>query len=142
MKRYGRRDVVVHALAVCGASLVAPAVLLGRTSWRQSSPDAGQAARLAAEYFGGRTETAQKVGAAFLRTLGAGDGHDAVLAATRSTVSLIERAGPAGALAAVEAAIERDYRSGRSLQVEGWLLARTELDLCALSMLSDVGRLY
>ena len=33
------------------------------------------------------------------------------------------------------AAVRQDFREGRSVQVEGWILSRTEAELCALTLL-------
>jgi protein-disulfide isomerase-like protein with CxxC motif len=135
MKRYHRREFVVQALAVCGTTAAARVVLLA-SGRPQSAADAGQAARVASDYFGGRTEGARVVGSAYLRQLGVDTGRAAVLDAARTATTVIGQASSSNeAVEALLVAIQRDYREGRSVQVEGWVLAQIEVEICVLTLL-------
>ena len=131
-----RRVFVARALVACGAAIVAPVALRARDGIGQTEPSA-RAARVAVAYFAGRTDTARTVGATYLRQLGAATSQNEVLNATRDTRTLIDRAAGQGeAIAALENAIADDYRRGRSVQGDGWVLSQTEAEVCALTLLS------
>jgi hypothetical protein len=62
--------------------------------------------------------------------------RESVLAAARGTIEVIDRSrDEPGAIRAIVRAVRRDFEEGRSVQVEGWILSRTEAELCALTLL-------
>jgi hypothetical protein len=142
MKSYPRREFVMQALVACGCAFLGPASTLGaageRAAGQANGPAAG-AAKMASAYFGGRADGASKVGSAFLRQMGVDAGPASILNATRATTRLIDRASSQdSAIAALVSAVRKDFEDGRSVQVDGWILSRTEADLCALTLLPAV----
>ncbi|MCM3881155.1 MAG: hypothetical protein ND807_13685 [Vicinamibacterales bacterium] len=139
MKGYPRREFLLRALATCGTSLLVPIVPVGGARNQQSRTDAGRAtqrAQTAADYFGGRTQAARAVGSAYLRQLGLDTSAASIQQATRATTTAIERASSQQkAIDALVAAVRRDFQEERSVQVEGWILSRTEAELCVLTLL-------
>ena len=127
MRGYPRREFVLRALAACGASFFVPTIV-----------DA-QGAQAAAEYFGGSTDAARTVGTAYLRQLGLEPIPASILQAARGATRTIERASSQEkAIAALVRDVRRDFREERSVQVEGWILSRTEVELCALTLLDPL----
>ena len=136
MSGYPRREFLLRALAACGASFLVPtAVDAAARSW-QAGGDAGQGAQAAAEYFGGRTDAARTVGTAYLRQLGLEPTPASILKASRGAARTIERASSQEkAIEALIRDVQRDFREERTVQVEGWILSRTEAALCSLTLL-------
>jgi hypothetical protein len=134
MRGYPRREFVLRALAACGTSFFVPTV----DAW-QAGADVGQDAQAAraAEYFGGRTDAARTVGSAYLRQLGLEPTPASILQAARGATKTIERASSQEkAIAALVRDVQRDFREERSVQVEGWILSRTEVELCLLTLVT------
>ena len=139
MRGYPRREFVLRALAACGTSFFVPTTVdAAARSW-QAGTDVGQdaqGAQAAAEYFGGRTDAARTVGTAYLRQLGLEPTPASILQAARGAAKTIERASSQEkAIEALVRDVQRDFREERSVQVEGWILSRTEVELCLLTML-------
>ena len=139
MRGYPRREFVLRALAACGTSFFVPTTVdAAARSW-QAGADVGQdaqGAQAAAEYFGGRTDAARTVGTAYLRQLGLEPTPASILQAARGATKTIERASSQEkAIAALVRDVQRDFREERSVQVEGWILSRTEVELCILTLL-------
>ena len=138
MRGYPRREFVLRALAACGTSFLVPtAVEAAARSW-PAGADAGQSAQgaQAAEYFGGHTDAARTVGTAYLRQLGLQPTPQSILKAARGAAKTIERASSQEtAIKALVRDVQRDFREERSVQVEGWILSRTEAELCLLTLL-------
>ena len=136
MRGYPRREFILRALAACGTSLFVPtAVDAAAGSW-QAEADAGQGAQAAAKYFGGRTDAARTVGTAYLRQLGLEPTPASILQAARGAARTIERASSQEkAIEALVRDVQRDFREERTVQVEGWILSRTEAALCSLTLL-------
>ena len=125
MRGYPRREFVLRALAACGTSFFVPTIV-----------DAAARRSPAADYFGGRTDAARTVGTAYLRQLGLEPTPASILQAARGASRTIERASSQEkAIAALVRDVQRDFREERSVQVEGWILARTEVELCLLTLL-------
>jgi hypothetical protein len=138
MKGYPRREFVLRALAACGASLLTPNALVGGAGAQHSpaSSLASQATQVAAGYFGGVADAARRVGRVYLRQLNTGTDLSSILSSARATLRMTERASSQDtAIEAIIAAVRRDFRDGRTVQVDGWILSRTEAELCALSLL-------
>lgn len=139
MKGYPRREFILRALAACGTSFFVPtAVDAAASSW-QAGADAGQGARgaqAAAGFFGGGTDAARTVGTAYLRQLGLDPSPGSILQTARNTARTIERASSQEkAIAALVRDVQRDFREEKSVQIEGWILSRTEAELCVLTLL-------
>ena len=142
MTTYPRREFVMQALVACGCAFLGSAGTLAvadeRAAGQADGPAAG-AAKMASAYFGGRVDAASKVGSVFLHQMGADTGPASILSATRATTKLIDRASDQDrAIAALVAAVRKDFEEGRSIQVDGWILSRTEAELCALTLLPSV----
>jgi hypothetical protein len=129
MTSHPRREFLLRALAACGTPfLVLPASLEARQK--------SQADTAAAAYFGLRADAARTIGEAYLRQLGSDASAASIRNASRSTLEIIERASSTQkAIAALELAVRRDFQNGRSVQLEGWIVSRTEAELCALTLL-------
>jgi hypothetical protein len=134
-----RREFLLQALAACGAPFVADAAF-ARTAQTQRPVNAERGAKISAVYLGaGSVEAARTIGEAFLKHLNVERSHDAIVAAANDTLELIARApGNSAAITALVQGVRRDFRSDRVVQLEGWVLSRTELDLCLLALLPDV----
>ena len=133
MNSYHRRDFVLQALVACGTAFLVPSIGFGDAQDQQTRTGAGEAV---AGYFGYRVDAARAAGTAYLKQLGSDTTAPSILAATRGTTTMIE--GAANRREAIEmlvAAVREDFRAGRSVQVEGWILSRTEAELCALTLL-------
>jgi hypothetical protein len=46
-------------------------------------------------------------------------------------------ASEAAAITALAQTVQRDFRAQRTVQVEGWIISRTEAQLCALALLAQ-----
>jgi hypothetical protein len=91
-----------------------------------------------AGYFGDQVDAIRLIGEAYLRQLGVDAGEVSIRSTARDTLGLIDRArDQARAIRALEQAVRQDFERGRTVQVEGWILSRTEADLCVLSLLQD-----
>lgn len=137
---YPRREFVLHVLAACGTSLLVPSLVLGGqqlTSPATTVPAKTGPGPTAAEYFGYRLEAARAAGMAYLKQMGRDTSQASVMAATRDTAAVIDGAlDQREAVDTLVSAVRQDFREGRSIQVEGWVLSRTEAELCALTLLS------
>jgi len=128
MTSYPRREFLLRALAACGTPFLMP---LASVEGLQK-PQAGTAA---AGYFGGRTDAARAIGEAYVRQLG-DTSAESIRKASLGALEVIERAsGQQNAIRALGLAVRRDFQQGRSVQLEGWIVSRTEAELCALTLL-------
>jgi hypothetical protein len=128
MNSYPRREFLLRALAACGTPFLMP---LASVEGLQK-PQAGTAA---AGYFGGRTDAARAIGEAYVRQLG-DTSAESIRKASRGALEVIERASSQqNAIRALGLAVRRDFQQGRSVQLEGWIVSRTEAELCALTLL-------
>jgi hypothetical protein len=124
-----RREFLLRALAACGTPFLMP---LASVEGLQK-PQAGTAA---AGYFGGRTDAARSIGEAYVRQLGLDTSAESIRKASLGALEVIERAsGQQNAIRALGLAVRRDFQQGRSVQLEGWIVSRTEAELCALTLL-------
>ena len=128
-----RRDFLWHALAVCGSTLFASESLAqGR---RVTASD--RAMRSSAGYFGDRGNAVRAIGEAYLRQLGHEPNRESILAAARGALAFIDRArDERRAIRALVRAVREDFERGRAVQVEGWILSRTEAEICTLTLLA------
>jgi len=128
MTSYPRREFLLRALAACGTPFLMP---LASVEGLQK-PQAGTAA---AGYFGGRTDAARAIGEAYVRQLG-DTSAESIRKASLGALEVIERASSQqNAIRALGLAVRRDFQQGRSVQLEGWIVSRTEAELCALTLL-------
>ena len=128
-----RRDFLMQALLACGAPYLAG--LNAAQTAAQLPPAAPQrAARIAGDYLGATSlDAARAIGEVFRRHLNLESGNDAIVTAAETTLHLIARAPTStAAITALVQNVRRDFRADRYVQLEGWLLSRTELDLCLL----------
>ena len=130
MNSYPRREFLLRALAACGTPFLMP---LPSVEGLQK-PQAGTAA---AAYFGGLTDAARAIGEAYLRQLGLDPSAESIRKASLGALEVIERASSQqNAIRALGLAVRRDFQQGRSVQLEGWIVSRTEAELCALTLLA------
>jgi len=128
MNRYPRREFVLRALAACGTPFLMP--------WAAEGLQKPQAGSAAAGYFGGRTDAARAIGEAYVRQLGLDTRAESIRKASLGALEVIERASSQqNAIRALGLAVRRDFQQGRSVQLEGWIVSRTEAELCALTLL-------
>ena len=129
MNSYPRREFLLRALAACGTPFLMPLTSVEGSQ----KPQAGTAA---AGYFGGRTDAARAIGDAYIRQLGLDTSAESIRKASLGALEVIERASSQQtAISALGLAVRRDFQQGRSVQLEGWIVSRTEAELCALTLL-------
>jgi hypothetical protein len=132
MKAHPRREFLLRVLAACGTPLAA-SVMPASAAQTRGTEISSQAA---ASYFGADAESARAIGEAYL--------HQLQIEPTRA--SILEHAGHAlqilakarsqrAALTALVSEVRRDFQEGRVLELEGWVLSRTEVELCVLMLL-------
>jgi hypothetical protein len=127
-----RREFLWQALTACASAVLLP---MPSASGGQSGP-VDRAATIGAGYFGDRAEAVRTVGEAYMRQLGRDTSRDAVVAAARGALDAIGRSrDEAGAIRALVRAVREDFERGRTVQVDGWILSRTEAEICALTLL-------
>lgn len=128
-----RRDFLYQALAVCGPALIAPRLLAHGHQVTTSD----RAVRSSAAYFGGQADAVRAIGEAYLRQLGRDPNRESILAAARGTLESIDRArDEPSAIQRLVRAVREDFERGRAVQLEGWILSRTEAEICALTLLT------
>ena len=134
MKNHPRREFLIGLLAACGAQLTGE-VVSAQGATADAPPGRDRATRTAVAYFGA-AGAASKVGRAFLQHLQLAETPESIRAVAEATLQIIARAGTAQtARTALRRAVRRDFREGRYVQLHGWTLSRTELELCALVLL-------
>ena len=80
-------------------------------------------------YFGDQGDAVRAVGEAYLRQLGRDTTRESVVAAARGALEAIDRSrDQPGAIRALVRAVRDDFERGRSVQLEGWILSRTEAE--------------
>lgn len=144
MTPYGpaRREFLMRALTACSAPFLVQSV---QAQGRQTRPTPGakpqRGAQVAARYLGaGGRDSVEAIGEAYLKQLGIDRTEEAILAAAAGTLQLIARSPTeTAAVTALVRAVRRDFREQRSVQLDGWILARTEVELCILALLSPGG---
>ena len=131
MKTHPRREFLLRVLAACGTPLFAPSVSL-----RAGQAPLERGSEAAARYFGAGAAAARAIGEAYLRQLQLPPERESILEHTRGALDIIAsaRTQPAATTALV-AAVRRDFHEGRVVQLEGWIVSRTEVELCVLTLL-------
>jgi hypothetical protein len=125
-----RREFLWQALAACASGVLVPL----RPASAQSAP-VDRAAAMGAGYFGDQADAVRAVGEAYLRQLGRETTRDSVVAAARGALDAIGSRNRVGATRALVEAVREDFERGRTVQLEGWILSRTEAEICALTLL-------
>jgi hypothetical protein len=129
-----RRDFLLLALSACGTPLVTSVESAGVR--QKDEPGLRRGSQTASQYFAGAGESARTVGEAYARQINLDFTEESVLKAANAVLELIARSpGADAALTALVNAVRRDFQEGRSVQVEGWVLSKTELELCLLMLL-------
>ena len=127
-----RREFLWQVLSACAAGVIVPV----RVAWGGQSGQVDRAATTGAGYFGDQADAVRAVGEAYLRQLGRDTSRESVAAAARGALDAIDRArDQPGAIRALVRAVRDDFERGRSVQLEGWILSRTEAEICALTLL-------
>ena len=130
-----RRELLWRALTVCGSALLAPGSL---AQGSQTMPSA-RATLASSGYFGDRAGAVRAIGEAYLRQLGREPNRESIHAAARGTLESIDRArDERSAIRALVRTVREDFERGRAVQLEGWILSRTEAEICALTLLTDL----
>ena len=89
-----------------------------------------------ARVFGDRADAVRAIGEAYLRQLGRDPNRESILAAARGALESIDRArDEPSAIQTLVRAVREDFERGRAVQLEGWILSRTEAEICALTLL-------
>jgi hypothetical protein len=134
-----RREFLMRALAACGAPFLAEPALAQTVQKAQPKISPKRGAQVATTYFGvGDVDAVKAIGAAYLKQLGVEPTEEAILVAAADALELIARASTqALAVTALAEAVRRDFREQRSVQLEGWIISRTEAQLCALALLPE-----
>jgi hypothetical protein len=131
-----RRDFLLLALASCGTPLFTSVASSGLE--QQAEPGLRGGSQTALQYFAEAGESARKVGEAYARQINLDFTEESILKAANDVLELIAGSrGSNDALTALGNAVRRDFQEGRSVQVEGWVLSRTELELCLLMLLQS-----
>lgn len=134
MTNLPRRAFLLSALSACGAPF-----LSGRPAAGAQLPAAPniltRGAQTAASFFG-TAAVAREIGEAFLDHVQSDRDPESIRAATAGTLDLISAAKTRqAALTALVRAVRTDFREGRIIELHGWVLSRTEAELCALALL-------
>jgi hypothetical protein len=136
MKAHPRRAFLLRVLAACGTPLLAPSVAVSAGQTPQPGPQLDRNSQAAARYFGATTGAARAIGEAYLRHLGLQPEREAILEHARGALDIIASARTQqAATTALVGAVRRDFQEGRALQLEGWVVSRTEVELCLLTLL-------
>jgi hypothetical protein len=140
MKAHPRREFLLRVLTACGTPLVASVASMGanREPQIQPQPRRDMNSRAAVSYFGAGADAARAIGEAYLRRLEIEPTRASILEHTGGALQILAAArSQKAALTALASAVRLDFREGRVLQLEGWVLSRTEVELCALMLLPE-----
>ena len=130
--RLPRREFLLRALAACSAPVLVPGMSRPLTQGTKPVRHTGIATR----YFGPSGATAARaLGEAYVRAVGIKSPADVPVA---PTLQLIARAqSDSAAITALVRAVRSDFREGRVEDVNGWIISRTEGELCVIVMLGS-----
>ena len=135
MKTLPRRAFLLNALAACGAPFL-PGVGVAARQQSSAQTELTRGTQTAVSYFGA-AETTREIGEAYLEHLHAEREPEAIRAAASGALALIAAAKTRQmALTSLVRAVRADFREGRTVELQGWVLSRTEAELCALALLS------
>lgn len=130
-----RRAFLLSALTACGAPFLAGRTAAGAQA--PAAPDAStRGAQTAAGFFGAAGAT-RAIGEAFLDHVRSERDPESIRAAAAGALGLISAARTRqAALTSLVRAVGTDFREGRTVELHGWVLSRTEAELCALALLT------
>jgi hypothetical protein len=127
-----RREFLWQALSACAAGVLVPA----RSAGAGQAGTSDRTATTSAGYLGDHADAARAVGEAYLRQLGRDSTRESIVAAARGALAVIDRErDQAAAIHRLVRAVRDDFARGRTVQLEGWILSRTEAEICALTLL-------
>jgi hypothetical protein len=134
-----RREFLMRALMACGAPFLVEVTHAQSTQKPPPQISSKRGAQVAASYFGvGDADALKAIGTAYLKHVGVEAAEPAILATAAETLQLIGRsATEAAAITALTQTVRRDFREQRTVQIEGWIISRTEAQLCALALLAQ-----
>lgn len=136
MKTHPRREFLLRVLAACGTPLVAPSISVSAGQTPQPEAQLDRSSQAAAKYFGAAADAARAIGEAYLRQLQLQPERESILEHTRGVLQIIASARTEqAATTALVGAVRRDFQEGRVFQLEGWIVSRTEVELCVLTLL-------
>jgi len=125
-----RREFLWQVLTTCASGVLVP------TRAAAQSGQVDRAATIGAGYFGDQGDAVRAVGEAYLRQLGRDTTRESVVAAARGALDVIDRSrDQPGATRALVRAVRDDFERGRTVQLDGWIVSRTEAEICALTLL-------
>ena len=125
-----RREFLWQVLTACASGVLVP------TRAAAQSGQVDRAATIGAGYFGDQGDAVRAVGEAYLRQLGRDTTRESVVAAARGALDVIDRSrDQPGATRALVRAVRDDFERGRTVQLDGWIVSRTEAEICALTLL-------
>jgi hypothetical protein len=137
LQHLARREFLIRALMACGAPFLAEPTHAQAGQKPQPQVNAKRGAQVAASYFGvGDADALRTIGTAYLKQVGVEAAEPAILATAADALQLIARsATEAAAITALTQAVRLDFRERRTVQIEGWIISRTEAQLCSLALL-------
>ena len=140
MRAHPRREFLLRVLAACGTPLAARvSASAAQTPQPETRPDPN--AQAAAIYFGAAVEAARAIGEAYLRHLQAEPTRASILEHAGGALQILAGArNQKAALTELVGAVRRDFQQGSVIQLEGWIVSRTEAELCALTLLPAAGQ--
>jgi len=131
MRAHPRREFLLCVLAACGTPLVSSA-----NQATQAEPRPDPNALAAANYFGAGVDAARAIGEAYLRHLQVEPTRVAILEHSAGALKVLAGArNQKAALTELVSAVRRDFQEGSVVSLEGWVVSRTEAELCALTLL-------
>ena len=131
-RRLPRREFLLRALRACSAPVLAPAM----SRLMQGAASSPRSAGIATRYFGtAGAAAARALAEAYVRARGFKTAADTPVS---TTMQLIARAkSGSAAIVALVAAVRSDFRAGRVVDVDGWIISRTEGELCVMVVLGS-----
>jgi hypothetical protein len=138
-----RREFLLRVLAACGtpwAVAVVEADAQADAGQKPPPKPAGDTnARLASDYFGASADAARAIGEAYLRQLGVEPTRASILEHAGDALAIFGTVkGQQAVTTALVSAVRRDFQEHRVLELDGWVLSRTEVQLCVLTLLPAV----
>jgi hypothetical protein len=127
-----RRAFLLQALSACATGVLLPA----QAASAGQSAQIDRASTMGAGYFGDQADVVRAVGETYLRQLGRDASRESIVAVARVAIDTIDRArDQPAAIRALVRAVRDDFERGRMVQLDGWILSRTEAEICVLTLL-------
>jgi predicted regulator of Ras-like GTPase activity (Roadblock/LC7/MglB family) len=136
MKTHPRREFLLRVLAVCGTPLMGSVGSASAGQAPQTAQPTDAHSRVAASYFDAGADAARAIGEAYFRQHEVEATRTAILEHASGAVQILAAAASEeAALADLVNAVCRDFQEGRVLLLGGWVVSRTEVELCVLTLL-------